>query len=272
MERERGLVRSKEVVGKIKLMLLDDCYISYLNLDCRPDRREHMEKELARVGIWAERTRGQMPVEFDRNSPQLQVQWNRTPGSIGCMMGQMRIMMDAYRSGKSAMIFEDDVVIATDIKDRLEYFSRFLYGQEDWAVAWLGGTIHIPAPFWHTGKNPDLIGHSLGKDAEPTHDPRIIKCYGAFSTFAYVVNYKKIPEVLQLLKEVMPISMGIDWSFIKLGERLNTFMYLPGCVKQMDNQSNIGNGATIFSGFARLGDHWFQDKAEMFDPKTIQWK
>lgn len=252
-------------------MFLDNCYISFLNLDQRTDRLAHMNKELERVGIKAERTRGQKPNEFDRNDPRFQVQWNRTPGSLGCMMGQHQIMEEAYRRGKSAMVFEDDIVICSDFKERLKHFGNFLEGK-DWSVAWLGGTIHLNPPFWRTGRNPDLIGHNLGKDAEPTEDPNIIKCYAAFSTFAYIVNYEKIPEVLRLLEEVMPISMGIDWSFIKLGERLNTFMYLPGCVKQMDGPSNIGNGMSYFSGFARLGDYWFQDKAEMFDPKTIQWK
>jgi GR25 family glycosyltransferase involved in LPS biosynthesis len=230
-----------------------------------------MTNELERIGINAERTRGKLPMEFDRNDPRFQVQWNRTPGSIGCMMGQMDIMAEAYKRGKSAMIFEDDTILASDFKERVEHFGRFLSGR-DWSVAWLGGTIHIDPPFWHTGRNPDLPGCNLGKDAEPTEDPNIIKCYAAFSTFAYIVNYEKIPEVLRLLEEVMPISMGIDWSFIKLGERLNSYMYLPGCVKQMDGPSNIGNGMSYFSGFARLGDYWFQDRAEMFDPKTIQWK
>lgn len=252
-------------------MLLDDCYISYLNLDCRTDRYDHIVKELGRVGISAVRTRGRLPNEFSKTDPRLQVQWKRTPGSLGCMMGQYEIMQEAHRIGKSAMVLEDDLIICSDLKERLNHFGDFLQ-DVDWSVAWLGGTIHIPEPFWRTGHNPDLLGYDLGKDAEPTHDPRIIKCYSAFSTFAYIVNYEKIPEVIRLLDEVMPISMGIDWSFIKLGERLNTFMYLPGCVKQMDGPSNIGNGMSYFSGFARLGDYWYQDKAEMFDPKTIQWK
>ena len=252
-------------------MLLDDCYISFLNLDCRPDRLAHMVRELRRVGINAERTRGKMPTEFDRNDGRFQIQWKRTPGSIGCMMGQMEIMTKAAFEDKHAMIFEDDVIIATDIKDRLIYIEAFLSTRE-WDVFWLGGTIHIPIPFWHTGVNPDLPYSALGKDAEPTDVSSVIKCYGAFSTYAYIVNKKSITKVLRALEEVMPVSMGIDWSFINLGSELNTFMYLPGCVKQMDGPSNIGNGMSYFSGFARLGDYWFQDRAENFDPKTIQWK
>lgn len=230
-----------------------------------------MEKELGRLGILAERTMGMLPSQFDRHDPRLQVQWKRTPGSIGCMMGQMEIMSRAHQRGKHAMVFEDDVVLATDIHERLAYIDLFLQGRE-WDVFWLGGTVHLPGPYWHTGVNPDLPVTTIGKDAEPTDDPRIIRCYGAFSTFAYIVNVNSIVKILQLLEEVMPISMGIDWSFIRLGDQLNTFMYLPGCAKQMDGPSNIGNGMSYFSGFSKLGAYWFQDRAEMFDPKTIQWK
>jgi GR25 family glycosyltransferase involved in LPS biosynthesis len=249
-----------------------DSYISFLNLDCRPDRLSHMTQQFEKSGIKATRTRGKLPNEFDRNDPRFQVQWRRTPGSIGCMMGQMDIMVEAYKQGRSAMIFEDDCCLCSDFSDRLDYFQSFLNTKDGWSVGWLGGTIHINPPFWRTGRNPDLVGYNLGKDAEPTDDPRIIKCYSAFSTYAYLIAYEKIPEVIRLLEEVMPISMGIDWSFIKLGEQLDSYMYLPGCVKQMDGPSNIGNGMSIFSGFARLGDYWFQDRAENFDPKTIQWK
>jgi GR25 family glycosyltransferase involved in LPS biosynthesis len=247
-----------------------ECYISFVNLSHRADRLHHITSELARVGILAERTEGMYPNEFDRNDPKLQVQWKRTPGSIGCMYSQMKIMRKAYSLGRSAMIFEDDVILCSDIKERLDYLQNFLNRQDDWSVAWLGGTVHINPPQWHTGTNPDLIGTELRKDAERTDDPRIIKCYGAFSTFAYIVHYENIPKVLELLESVMYLSMGIDWSFIKLGAQINTFMFLPGMAKQIDNKSDIGNGITYFSGFSRLGDYWFQDKSEMFDPSTLQ--
>lgn len=252
-------------------MLLDDCYVSFLNLDHRKDRLAHITSEFEKVGIKAERTRGKMPEEFDRKDPRLQVQWNRTPGSIGCMMGQIDIMIEAYERGMHAMVFEDDAIICSDFKNRVKYLGDFL-SCRDWDVAWLGGTIHINPPFWHTGMNRDLPEAVLGKDADPTDDPRIIQCYGAFSTYAYIVYWEHIPFVISYLESVMQLSMGIDWSFIKLGDRLTTYMFLPGMVKQLDNKSDIGQGITKFSGFAALGDYWYQDKMEDFNPNTLQWK
>ena len=121
---------------------------------------------------------------------------------------------------------------------------------------------------------PDLPGEPAGVDAEPTSDPRMIKCYSAFSTWAYIVNYHSITKVLKSLDSVMHLSMGIDWSFIKLGGELNTFMYLPGCTRQLDNISDIAGGGihiSKFSSFAKLGRYWYQDLLTDFDPNTIQW-
>jgi hypothetical protein len=53
--------------------------------------------------------------------------------------------------------------------------------------------------------------------------------------------------------------MGIDWLFIYLQPWLNTYAFNPGMVKQIDNQSDIGKGMTIFSNFSKLGKHWYQE-------------
>lgn len=248
-----------------------DSYMSFVNLDHRVDRLTHAYNQFSKAGIWPIRTPGMKPELFDRNDPDLQVQWKRTPGSIGCMFSQMKILGVAAELGDPAIVFEDDVVLCSDFKKRMDYLQDFLNKQPNWDVAWLGGTVHINPPHWHIGgANPDLPNTKLTVDAVRTEDPYIVKCYGAFCTYAYMVNHKSIPKVLDLLIEVMPESMGIDWSFIRIADRLDTFMMLPGMVKQMDNMSDIGHGVTAFSGFMRLGSYVWQDKMEDWDPKTLQ--
>ena len=66
------------------------------------------------------------------------------------------------------------------------------------------------------------------------------------------------------------ISMGIDWLFILLQPYLKTFAFVPGCVKQMDNLSDIGQGITRFSGFAILGPHWFRDRMTDFNYENFK--
>jgi len=104
------------------------------------------------------------------------------------------------------------------------------------------------------------------------------RTYGAFCTYAYVVNVKSIEKILNLFDEHLHTSIGIDWLFIKLQPQLKCFAFVPGSVKQMDNKSDIGTGMTIFSGFSKLNGtvensrYWYQENMSDFDPNTFEWK
>lgn len=254
------------------MFLWKDCYARYINLDHRNDRLYHMINELDRVGIVADRFKAIRTIEHEWDINKYGVMLRRTPGAVGCFESQLAVMKEALAAGKSAFVMEDDLIFGTDIKERLDYIEAFLNKQESWDVIWLGGTVHINPPWWHTGTNTDLPGSNLGRDAETTEDPRILRTYGAFSTHAYIVNKDSIEKITSMLDGIMHEAMGIDWAFIKLAPQLKCFMFLPGCVKQMDNMSDIGHGMTVFSGFARLGPYWWADKMEEFDPLTFDFK
>lgn len=259
--------------------LLEESYISFCNLDERTDRLAHMTVELERVGIKAIRQRSFPWKETDYKNPKYSVMFSRTPGAIGCHLSQVEVMKKALEVGAHAFVMEDDLVFATDIKERIEYVSEWLAGKE-WDIFWLGGTFHSPA-WWHPigkSKMSPNCSANLGKDFDHTDDPRIKKTYGAFCTYAYVVNKDSLVKIIDLLDKNVHESIGIDWLFIKLQPQLNCFAFVPGSVKQIDNQSNIGDGVTRFSGFARLNGtfenstYWFQDKMTDFNPDTFEWK
>jgi GR25 family glycosyltransferase involved in LPS biosynthesis len=102
-------------------MLLDDCHIAYINLAHRKDRREHMEKELGRVGIKAERFEAISTKGPEWNRYPYRVMFNRTRGAIGCALSQMAVMEKAYELGRSCIVLEDDLIFATDCLKRFEY-------------------------------------------------------------------------------------------------------------------------------------------------------
>jgi GR25 family glycosyltransferase involved in LPS biosynthesis len=249
---------------------MKNLHLTYVNLEHRPDRRLHMEAELKRIGLNAKRIPGILPHEYNGDPKKIQTMLKRTPGAIGCHFSQVKCMQEALSLHKHAFVMEDDLVFCSDFKKRLAMIETFT-DEFEWDVFWLGGTYHVNPAYWHTGRNPDLKDSFLGRDAELTSDPRIVRTYGCFSTFAYIVNVKSIEKILKLLDRYVAVSMGIDWLFIKLQPELFTFAFAPGCVKQMDNQSDIGTGITYFSGFEKLGPHWFQDKIEDFDPLTYCW-
>jgi GR25 family glycosyltransferase involved in LPS biosynthesis len=250
------------------MSLLNDCYVSYLNLDHRKDRLEHIQNELQKAGINAERTRGRLPEEFDSTDPRIQVMWNRTKGACGCHYGQVEIMKEALKQNKHAFIMEDDCVFCSDIHERLSIAEDFLK-DKDWTALWLGGTYHANNPaWWHKpGHSIDLkqCKCTLGVDAEKTESKYMVRTYGCFSTHCYIINKNHIQRVLDFLEANVHLSMGIDWLMILMQPQVLTYAFVPGMVIQKDNMSDIGGGMTVFSGFKRLGNHWYQDKMSDFD-------
>lgn len=251
-----------------------DCYTAFVNLDHRIDRKERMEAELERVGIKSERIRGMYPHEYTGDPSKVQVMNNRTKGAIGCHYSQVKIMQNALEKGKSAFVMEDDLVFATDVQKRLDYAQNFL-NNTDWDIFWLGGTYHLNPPRWHDAghTNSELpnCNCKLNRDVECTEDERIVRTYGCWGTYAYIVNHKSLPKILDLLEKNVHESIGIDWLFIKLQPQLKCFAFVPAMAKQYDNASDIGNGVTMFSNFSNLGSFWFADRMEDFDPKTFDW-
>ncbi len=252
-------------------MILQECYIGYLNLDNREDRLAHIKSELLKADIPAERTRGKLPSEYDLSDPKLGVMLNRTPGAIGCHYGQVEIMHKALDAGKHAFVIEDDVVFCSDFQQRMKDADEFLK-DKDWQIFWLGGTYHVSTgnspTWWHKhGHSPDLpqCDCTFGVDAVATDDKRFVQTYGCFSTHAYIVNKDYLKLVLEFLEAHVHLSMGIDWIMILLQPKIKAYAPVPGMAKQIDSQSSIGNGMTVFSGFAMLGSHWFADKAEDFN-------
>lgn len=252
------------------MSLLDDCYISFLNLSHRTDRLEHMKKELARVGIEAVRTRGKLPQEFDLKDPKLQKQVNRTPGSIGCWHGMIEIAEKALELQKTAIIFEDDLIFCNDFHKRIEIIEQF-DKEYVWDVIWLGGTVHINPPYWHTGKNPDLPCRNLGADCRYIGHKYLYRSMGSFSTHAWILNKNSIRKVIDMLDSVEHKTYGIDHAHIMIAPQLQNYVFLPGCIIQRDGRSDIGNGDTIFSSFKSLGAHWFAKNLSDFNHDTYNW-
>lgn len=255
-----------------------DIQFSYINLNHRPDRNNHMILELNKAGIEAKRFEA-IPWKFRNwDVEKYGVMLRRTPGACGCWLSQVSVMAGALVDNKSAGVLEDDLTICSDFQKRMDHIEDFLNHQDEWDIMFLGGTVHVGPPYWHASVNPLIEGSNIGRDAERTIDPNVLRVYGAFSTHAYIVNKTSILKILRLLEEVLPLSMGIDWAFIKLAPQLKCFMFVPGCIKQIDNESDIGNGITVFSGFSKLNGtiensaYWWQDKMENFNPSTFNWQ
>jgi len=255
-------------------------YASFINLDSRPDRLAHITEQVKKLPFKAERTRGIPWREVEAKPEDIAVMQARTPGAIGCHFSQVSVMREAYNREEDALVMEDDIIFCEDIKLRLEYIDLWKEKNE-WDVIWLGASFHVGPPFWHpigpSKMSPDCSAN-LGYDAKLTADPYMVRTYGAFCTFAYIVNYKSMDKIFALFDRHLRTSIGIDWLFIKLQPQLKCYSFVPGCSRQMDNRSDIGNGDTIWSNFLKLNGTYenssyvYQEKITDFNAKTFDWK
>ena len=252
--------------------MIENLYASFINLDHRTDRLARMEAELQKINLRVVRTRG-IPWKEIPESSDTYVMRHRTPGAIGCHFSQVSVMKEAQRQGKNAIVFEDDIHFCEDFDSR---FAEILDWQSknEWDVFWLGASFHVNPPYWHpvgeSGMRPNCSAN-LGYDAKCTSDPRIIRTYGAYVTFAYMVNFNSMDRIFNLFDENLKYSIGIDWLFIKLQPILRCFCYVPGLVMQIDNESDIGTGMTVWSGQLKNGPYVFQERKEDFNPEAFDW-
>ena len=248
-----------------------NCYSKYINLDHRTDRNNHMILELNKHNIDAERFSAIKTKDrvWDENKIKTMLKYGRE-GTVGCYYSQFELMKEAVGKNKDVFIMEDDLIFCSDINERMKKIETFL-NSNPWDIFWLGTTVHINPCVWHSGKHPELMESKLGRDAEPTSDPRIIRTYGCWSTYAYIINKNSLEKIINMLDNNISKMGAIDKLFIKLQPELYTYSYVPGCVKQMDGYSDIINTVNPFSFFASLGDYWWQNKKEDFDPSNIKW-
>lgn len=248
----------------------------YVNLASRPDRRAHAEAEFAKHNLNVRRFEALKPEDWEGEEIAVARMMARTPGAVGCWMSQTEIIRQGLRDGSELIgVFEDDICLCEDFPARLQYIAENLTW--DWDVFYLGATFHVPGE-WH--KKPDCadwIENSgvavlqRGRDVYPTHRSHILRTPGIWSTYGYLVNGRNATKVLCALDQIMPDSDGIDHAFIRLGDRLNTYCFVPGCCWQYDGPSDIGDGITEFSGFKKLGAYVWTDLMTDFDPTTFNW-
>lgn len=238
-----------------------------------------MRYQLNKIGLDAIRQRGMPWQEYEGDWDPIRVMRQRTPGAIGCHFSQVAVMKKAQAEGKHAFVMEDDIIFCDDFAKRIEYIENWMKTNE-WDVFWLGSSVHINPPFWHQfGRSgmPPNCSANLGYDAKRTNDNRILRTYGAFATFAYLVNKDSMNKIFEMFDNNIRESIGIDWLFCKIQPQLRCYAFLPGCTKQIDNQSDIGNGMTNWSGFLKLNGSFensayvYQDYMEQFSPELFDW-
>lgn len=106
--------------------------IFYINLDRRPDRRQHIEHELQRIG-WFEQAERFSAVDNPSNP------------ALGCSHSHLEVLKRArLQKKKMAIVVEDDLVWEYETEDIKNKLKKVLDGRIPWKVILLGGNHGAP--------------------------------------------------------------------------------------------------------------------------------
>jgi GR25 family glycosyltransferase involved in LPS biosynthesis len=181
----------------------------YINLESRTDRKEHIEKELEKIGIQATRF----------NATKL------LDGAIGCTLSHLKCLESAKHLDH-LLILEDDVLFLNpDVF--IENMNKLLQSGIDWDVILLGGN-NVP-PYTRI-------------------DDYCVKVSKCQTTTAYLVKGSYIPKLTENIKEGLAkllrepdqrTNYCIDKYWFSLQEKDNWFLITPLTVVQREDYSDI---------------------------------
>jgi glycosyl transferase family 25 len=207
----------------------------YINLESRVDRKEHVEKQLANIGISANRF----------NAIKL------TNGAIGCSMSHLKCLEIARQNNWDyVLIIEDDILFLNPelFKNQL---NKFLKNHTDFDVVLIAGN-NMP-PYQKI-------------------DDSCIKVYRCQTTTGYLVKRHYYDTLINNIREGIQKLMknpeqhvlyAIDKYWFKLQERDNWYLITPLSVTQREDYSDIEKRHTNYTRvMIDLEKEW------MFKPHT----
>jgi len=95
----------------------------YINLDTRPDRKQHVEKQLAMIGIKAERFNA---IKMEN-------------GAIGCSMSHIKLLETARENDWEHILIVEDDILFTNPKKFVNQANKFLSRIQKFDVLMLAG-------------------------------------------------------------------------------------------------------------------------------------
>ena len=191
----------------------------YINLESRPDRKQHVEHQLKTIGIPAERF----------NAIKL------SNGALGCSISHLKILEMAKKNSWShVLIMEDDIkFLKPDVF--IKQFNKFLETHKSFDVVLIAGN-NMP-PFTNI-------------------DDTCVKVTRCQTTTGYLVqshyfdtlihNYRKGIEKL-MKNPADHVLYALDKFWFHIQEKHNWFLIIPLTVVQREDYSDIEKRATDYT-------------------------
>lgn len=192
---------------------LDDIkHAFYINLEHRNDRKEHVEAQLNKIGIKAERF----------NAIKM------TNGAIGCSMSHLKILQNAFNNNlEHVLIVEDDITFLDPELFKTNINNFFIEHGNNWDVILLAGN-NIP-PYKKI-------------------DDTCIQVFTCQTTTGYIVNGHYIKILMQNIKTGLTqllnnpnekLRYAIDRFWFILQSKDKWYLIIPPTVVQCEGYSDI---------------------------------
>jgi glycosyl transferase family 25 len=190
----------------------------YINLQSRPDRKQHVETQLKNIGINAERF----------NAIKL------SNGAVGCSMSHLKLIETAKANNWEHILIVEDDILFTEPSLFVNQFNKFLSKHKSFDVVLIAGN-NLP-PYRKI-------------------DNTCVQVTRCQTTTGYLVqnhyydtlinNYKK--GILELMKEPSKhILYAIDKYWFRLQESHKWYLIIPLTVAQREDYSNIEKRPTNY--------------------------
>ena len=199
--------------------IFDIKHAFYINLLSRPDRKEHVENQLKKIGIKAERF----------NAIKMK------NGAIGCSMSHLKLIEMAKKNNLDHILIVEDDILFTKPEVFINSFNKFLFNHPDFDVALIAGN-NLPP---YTKIDNSCV--------------QVTQCQ---TTTGYLVKshyYDKMIEnykegILNLMKDPNNhIFYAIDKYWFKLQQIDKWYLIIPLTVTQREDYSDIEKRATNYT-------------------------
>jgi GR25 family glycosyltransferase involved in LPS biosynthesis len=192
----------------------------YINLDTRPDRKSHVEKQLETIGIQAQRF----------NAIKLK------NGALGCSMSHLKCLETAKQNNWDHVVIVEDDILFTKPDLFKKQLSFFFKNHDNFDVILLAGN--------NASRDYIKVDHSC------------VKVYNCQTTTGYLVkshyydtliqNYKD--GIQKLLKEPENHKLyAIDKYWFQLQEKDDWYLIVPLSVVQREDYSDIEKRPTNYT-------------------------
>lgn len=212
----------------------------YINLECRPDRKQYVEEELKKIEINAERF----------NAIKL------SNGALGCSISHLKCLeMAKTNKWPHLLVVEDDIHFLDPYLFK-RHLNTFLSNHTGWDVVLIGGN-NIP-PYKKI-------------------DDTCIKVSSCQTTTGYLVNGHYFDTLIENFRNgirlliqnpTQPILYAIDKYWFQLQKRDNWYLIIPLTVTQREDYSDIEKKPTNYTRvMTDLDKEWLFKKQPMHKEK-----